>query len=107
MKIRKASKEFKNGLTTPEYSYRPKKEIAMKNGLKTTSVARPISISSSQYFHLGKQKCRRDGTATPVVTVSYYEPPVEPQPSVTPLVVEPEPEAEAEWEMHIATAYCP
>ena len=66
-----------------------------------------LALALAFGFHLGKNKsvAEMEQPPAPVVTVSYYEPPVEPQPSVTPLVVEPEPEAE--WEMYIATAYCP
>lgn len=66
-----------------------------------------LALALAFGFHLGKNKsvAEMEQPPAPVVTVSYYEPPVEPQPSVTPLVVEPEPEAE--WETYIATAYCP
>ena len=66
-----------------------------------------LALALAFGFHLGKNKsvAEMEQPPAPVVTVSYYEPPVEPQPSVTPRVVEPEPEAE--WETYIATAYCP
>lgn len=66
-----------------------------------------LALALAVGFLLGKNKSAADVNPpiTPTMTVIHYTPRSGPQPSVTPLVVEPEPEVE--WETYIATAYCP
>lgn len=55
---------------------------------------------------LGRSQSTAEIEETPpaILTVTYYEPLVVPQPSATPIVAEPE--QELEWETFKATAYC-
>lgn len=80
----------------------------MKKWLKTNILwLALLALALAFGFYLGKNKsaAEMEQPPTPVVTVSYYEPSVEPQPTVTPIITEST--QEIEWETYIATAYCP
>ena len=80
----------------------------MKKWLKTNILwLALLALAFAFGFYLGKNKsaAEMEQPPAPVVTVSYYEPSVEPQPTVTPITTEST--QEVEWETYIATAYCP